>query len=381
MSFRSIHHWLVLATLVWVCLALVACSGNNAEGGDGSLSQDSIARQEELAQRKKLRIDSIMKRFPRIGYHRVAVTDRDVLDSLRRLYAKTDSTFTMYRIITLLNRKDLQFMRVGDTLVMPDSNYKDILAYSLFPQYWPGADTIKKIVVVSPKWQSYACYEYGVLVRFAATNSGEERKPSFPGRYAVNWKQRLRISSLNEEWELPYTVNIHQHAGSAFHQFEMPGRPVSHSCFRQFMHDAEWLFKWVRQAKYDTVKRRSIPFSGTPVIVLDVFDFSRRRGGPWLELESSQDLSIELPPDPVSVEEALIPISQVPHDSRGSLRNIKRYITADSVLRELGIIRDGVTLRESINYNKLKAKKEAAKKEAAKKRALENQKAAENANN
>jgi hypothetical protein len=381
MSFRSIHHWLVLATLVWVCLALVACSGNNAEGGDGSLSQDSIARQEELAQRKKLRIDSIMKRFPRIGYHRVAVTDRDVLDSLRRLYAKTDSTFTMYRIITLLNRKDLQFMRVGDTLVMPDSNYKDILAYSLFPQYWPGADTIKKIVVVSPKWQSYACYEYGVLVRFAATNSGEERKPSFPGRYAVNWKQRLRISSLNEEWELPYTVNIHQHAGSAFHQFEMPGRPVSHSCFRQFMHDAEWLFKWVRQAKYDTVKRRSIPFSGTPVIVLDVFDFSRRRGGPWLELESSQDLSIDLPPDPVSVEEALIPISQVPHDSRGSLRNIKRYITADSVLRELGIIRDGVTLRESINYNKLKAKKEAAKKEAAKKRALENQKAAENANN
>lgn len=376
MSFRSIHHWLVLATLVWVCLALVACSGNNAEGGDGSLSQDSIARQEELAQRKKHRIDSIMKRFPRIGYHRVAVTDQDVLDSLRRLCAKTDSTFTMYRIITLLNRKDLQFMRVGDTLVMPDSNYKDILAYSLFPQYWPGADTIKKIVVVSPKWQSYACYEYGVLVRFAATNSGEERKPSFPGRYAVNWKQRLRISSLNEEWELPYTVNIHQHAGSAFHQFEMPGRPVSHSCFRQFMHDAEWLFKWVRQAKYDTVKRRSIPFSGTPVIVLDVFDFSRRRGGPWLELESSQDVSIELPPDPMSVEEALIPISQVPHDSRGSLRNIKRYITADSVLRELGIIRDGVTLRESINYNKLKAKKEAAKK-----RALENQKAAENANN
>lgn len=360
-----------------MCLALVACSGNNAEGGDGSLSQDSIARQQELAQRKKLRIDSIMKRFPRIGYHRVAVTELRVLDSLRTLCAKTDSTFTMYRIITLLNRKDLQFMRVGDTLVMPDTNHADILAYSLFPQYWPGADTIKKIVVVSPKWQSYACYEYGVLVRFAATNSGEERKPSFPGRYAVNWKQRLRISSLNEDWKLPYTVNIHQHAGSAFHQFEMPGRPVSHSCFRQFMHDAEWLFKWVRQAKYDTVKKRPIPFSGTPVIVLDVFDFSRRRGGPWLELESNQDVSIELPTDPMSVEEALIPISQVPHDSRGSLRNIKRYISADSVLRERGIIRDGVTLRESINYNKLRAKKEAAKK-----RALENekQKATENNN-
>lgn len=375
MSLRSIHHWLIAATLACMCFALVACFGEHAEGGDGTLSQDSIAKQEELARRKKQRIDSIMRRYPRIGYHHVAVTDRSVLDSLRTLCAKSDSTFTMYRIITLLNRKDLQFMRVGDTLVMPDTSYTDVLAYSLFPQYWPGADTIKKIVVVSPKWQSYACYEYGVLVRFAATNSGEERKPSFPGRYAVNWKQRLRISSLNEEWELPFTVNIHQHAGSAFHQFEMPGRPVSHSCFRQFMHDAEWLFKWVRQAKYDTVKRRAIAFSGTPVIVLDVFDFSRRRGGPWLELESNQDVSIELPPDPMSVEEALIPISQVPHESRGSLRNIKRYITADSVLRERGVIRDGVTLRESIDYNKLRAKKEAAKK-----RALEKQKTLENNN-
>jgi hypothetical protein len=134
------------------------------------------------------------------------------------------------------------------------------------------------------------------------------------------------------------------------------------------MHDAAWLFKWVRQAKYDTVTRRPIPFSGTPVIVLDVFDFSRRRGGPWLELESNQDVVIDLPPDPMSVEEALIPISQVPHDSRGSLRNIKRYITADSVLRQRGIIREGVTLRESIDYNKLRAKKEAAKKKALEKK-------------
>lgn len=28
---------------------------------------------------------------------------------------------------------------------------------------------------------------------------------------------------------LPFTVNFHQYAGNAFHQFEMPGRPVSHS--------------------------------------------------------------------------------------------------------------------------------------------------------
>lgn len=358
-----LHRYIVV--LCALCLAISSCSHDQTADTDASISQESAAqKQQDSARRKQLQIDSIMKRYPRIGYHRIPITDRHILDSLRSVCAKSDSTFEMYRIATLLNRKDLHYMRVGDTLVMPDTNYTDVLAYSLFPQYWKGADTIKKIVVVSPKWQSYACYEYGVLVRFAATNSGEERKPSFPGRYAVNWKHRLRVSSLNEEWELPYTVNIHQHAGSAFHQFDMPGRPVSHSCFRQYMHDAAWLFKWVRQAKYDTSLRRPIPFSGTPVIVLDVFDYSRKRGGPWLELESNQDVVIDLPPDPMSVEEALIPISQVPHDSRGSLRDIKRYITADSVLRERGIIREGVTLRESIDYNKLRAKKEAAKKKA-----------------
>lgn len=362
---------LYITILCW-CAVASSCSGDTSGDDMSGFSGDSASRAEDSLTRYKARIDSITKRYPRIAYHRVPVATKGVLDSLRRVCAKTDSTFTMYRIITLLNRKDLYFMRVGDTLVMPDTNYSDVLAYSLFPQYWKGADTIKKIVVVSPKWQAYACYEYGVLVRFAATNSGEERKPSFPGRYSVNWKQRLRISSLNEEWKLPFTVNIHQQAGSAFHQFEMPGRPVSHSCFRQYLHDAEWLYKWVRQSKYDTTTHRMIPFSGTPVIVLDVFDFSRRRGGPWLELESNQDVLIELPPNPMSVEEALIPISQVPHESRGSLRNIKRYITADSVLRERGIIRQGVSLRESIDYNKLRKKKEEAKKRELEKQKQQN---------
>ena len=66
----------------------------------------------------------------------------------------------------------------------------------------------------------------------------------------------------------------------------------------------------------------------------------------------------------MSIEEALIPISQVPKESRGSLRNYKRYLTADSVLRERGVIRPHVKLLESINYNERRAKKAAAKRAA-----------------
>ncbi|MEY3385859.1 MAG: hypothetical protein RIR53_670 [Bacteroidota bacterium] len=335
-------------------------SGGSEEPPDSSSSANAIIDVE----RQRARRDSLMSRFQSISYHRVPITSRAVLDSFRRVCSPLDTARGAYRVMRLLNRKDIQYLRVGDTLVMPDTIMKDLRAYSVFPQYWEGGDTIPKIILVSNTWQSYACYEYGELVRFAACNTGEERKPSFPGRYSVYWRQRLRISSLNDAWKLPFTVNFHLQAGSAFHQFDMPGRPVSHSCIRQFLEDAEWLYRWVRVARKDTVRHTYIPMSGTPVIIVDVFNFARRRGGPWLELTSNDTVGIDLPADPMSVEEALIPISQVPKESRGSLRNIKRYLTADSILKARGVIRPHVRLLESINYNERRAKKAAAKKAA-----------------
>ena len=331
--------------------------------GVSSRSDESVKSISD-AERRRQRRDSLVRRFPNIAYHRVAISSKGILDSIRRVCGRSAETSDAYHAMRLLNRKDIQYVRLGDTLVMPDTIVNDLRAYSIFPQYWEGGDSLPKVVLVSNAWQAYACYEYGELVRFAACNSGEERKPSFPGRYAVNWRQRLRISSLNDEWKLPFTVNFHLQAGSAFHQFDMPGRPVSHSCVRQFIEDAEWLFRWVRVARKDTIRHTYIPMSGTPVIILDIFNFSRRRGGPWLELASNAPVTIDLPADPMSVEEALIPISQVPKASRGLLRNYKRYLTADSVLRERGIIRPHVKLLESIDYNERRAKKAAAKRAA-----------------
>ncbi|MBP7092896.1 MAG: L,D-transpeptidase family protein [Candidatus Kapabacteria bacterium] len=325
---------------------------------------DSVRAIEEQRDR---RADSLNSRFPKITYHRLPVDSKEVLDSIRRTFAKSKDTWTNYRALTLLNRKDIQYVRIGDTLVLPDTIIEDLRAYSVFPQYWPEGDTVKKAVFISNTWQSYACYQNGELVRFAACNSGEERKPTLPGRYAVNWRDRKRISSLDSTWILPFTVNFHLQAGSAFHQFDMPGRPVSHSCVRQFLSDAEWLYRWVRTARVDTVQHRFIPWSGTPVVILDIFDFRRRRGGPWLELTSNSDVRVEMPKDLYAIEEALIPISQIPKEVRGSLRDKKRYVTADSVLRERGIIREGVHLRESINFNKLRQEKKKRKLEAKKK--------------
>jgi hypothetical protein len=344
--------------------ALLVASCNETTTSDDTLNR---SQRDSAIQRRVLQVraDSAQKLKKAISYNSTVVT-ASVLDSIRTTYGKNESTWNGYRAFTTINRKDVHYVRIGDTVLLPSSIEEDTRQYSVFPWFYAEAASIPKIILISNKWQSYACYEHGVLVRFAACNSGEERKPTLPGRYAVNWKSKLRLSSLDSTWRLPFTVNFHLQAGSAFHQFDMPGRPVSHSCVRQFLKDAEWLFRWVRVAALDSAKR-FVPFTGTPVLIIDVFDFSRKRGGPWMELVNNEPAIQELPTTPMAVEEALIPMSQIPKDVRGSLRDRNKYLTADSVLKARGVIRQHVVLRESINYNKLRAerRKRAAKAKAS----------------
>lgn len=313
--------------------------------------------------------------LPFVRYTRTVIADKAQLDSLRRRFGKRDSTYTAYRALTTVNRRDLHFFRVGDTLMIPDTIVEDLRAYSVFPRVYAAAADIPKIIVVSNAMQSYACYEYGALVRFAAANTGTERKPTLPGRYALNWKARLRISSLNDEWKLPFTWNFHKYAGNAFHQFDMPGRPVSHSCIRQFLDDAEWLYHWGKGSQYDS-SGRAIPFTGTPVLIVDVFDYTRKKGGPWWDITSNREGIVALPDRPLDVEEALIPISQVPREVRGGLPNRRRYATAEDTLRARGVIREGITLSASINYNERKKERAARKAREQEERKKQEQNAA-----
>ena len=86
---------------------------------------------------------------------------------------------------------------------------------------------------------------------------------------------------------------------------------------------------------------------------MDMFDFTRKKGGPWWDLKDNT-FRITLPNDPLNFEEAWIPISQIPQSARGGLPNRERYIAAEDTLRMRGIIRDGVKLRASIQYSKRK---------------------------
>lgn len=309
--------------------------------------------------------------YPNIIYHQVYIENSSQLSKLKQKYKASVNNPYPNRVFLTLNRKEMRFMRVKDTLIVPDTIINDTRAYSVFPQYYHESRNIPKILLVSNKYQCYAAYEYGVQVKFAAVNSGKEKTQTYPGRYALTWKDRLRRSSLDSNWVLPFTWNFHKYAGNAFHQFAMPGYPASHSCIRQFMNDAKWLFEWGKGAKNDS-NVTQIWLSGTPVIIIDAFDFSRPKTGPWVALKSNQFKIDYLPEDPMEVEEALIPISQIPEDTRGWLPKVERYKYAEDTLRARGIIQENIRITPSVNFNKirrLKAKKKVA--EEAKKKLLE----------
>lgn len=297
--------------------------------------------------------------LPTIKFSKIYIADSTDLLRIRSEYNYEVGTSPEHKAFVTLNRKEFRFVRLKDTILIPERISDKITDYSIFPPCYPAGKDIPKIIFVSNKYQAYACYESGKLVRFAAANTGKERTQTYPGRYSINWRKALHHSSLDSNWVMPYTINFHYEAGNAFHQFTMPGRPVSHSCVRQFPSDAKWLFSWVDRPKMDSVSNTRI--KGTPVIILDAFDFSRKRYGPWMDLASNKSDVVKLPDSPMDYEEALIPISQIPHGARGRLKDIQKFEAAEQVLRDRGIIRPKVVLIETKNFNEIRRKRELEK--------------------
>ena len=324
------------------------CQGNSRN--ENTTDSVSVTKKVETKQEK------FVDPYPIINYKLDTIKSRKQLAEVISKFKKYPDSINAIKAFKLLNRKETRFMSVGSAVVIPDTIIKDLKAYSVFPQVYEGARKLKKLIVVSNRYLSYACYDSGRLVRFAACNTGKEKTPSYPGRYAMNWREKLHRSSIDSSWVMPFTFNFHKEAGSAFHQFDMPGKPASHSCIRQFAEDAEWLYNWSEGIKKDS-NGKFIPMSGTPVIIIDYYDFEKDKGNLWKRIKSNKDLILDLPKNPMDVEEALIPICQIPKESRWSLVNIKRYKYAEDTLRARGVIRAGVKLTETKNFNKLKREK------------------------
>lgn len=298
--------------------------------------------------------------FPEIKYRKFKFTSQ--LAKKRFLDSVTKLSSIAHTILNTLNRKQFSYIIASQEILVPETFTENRLAYSIFPTYYEGARNLPKLIIVSARYQALACYEYGNLVKFAPVNSGKEKTQTYPGRYALTFRQRTRHSSLDSTWIMHYYYNFHPDAGMALHQFEMPGYPASHSCLRMLESDAAWIYNWGVGYKRDSTGK-IIRLSGTPLIIIDHYPFGAEYR-PWMEITSNKSIKLTLPKDPMAVDEPLIPIIQIPEEVRGGLSNKHLYVIAEDSLRKLGIIRQGVQITPSVNFNKLRRlKKEKELKE------------------
>lgn len=180
-------------------------------------------------------------------------------------------------LLEKLNRVDLAHMKRLPQLVVP-SAWRAEIEYSPFPASYPAANATPKLIVVDQPAQAFAAYEYGQLVKWGPTSSGRKAKPTPSGLYHLNWKARSRTSTLSGEWRLNWYFNFHNQRGLAFHEFELPGVPMSHACVRLLSRDAEWIFGWGQGWTLDA--KGQLQANGTPVLIQGAYHFDQP--GPWL---------------------------------------------------------------------------------------------------
>lgn len=179
-------------------------------------------------------------------------------------------------LLEKLNRADLKHLLRLTKVVVP-SSFRDEMAHSPFPQQYPAAAATPKLLVVDQPAQVFAAYEFGKQVRWGPVSSGRKEKPTPSGLVHLNWRARSRISTLSGEWRLNWYFNFNNQRGLAFHEFDMPGHPASHACFRLLTRDAMWIFNWGESWTLDS--KGQLATHGTPVLILG--DYNYAAAPPW----------------------------------------------------------------------------------------------------
>jgi hypothetical protein len=214
------------------------------------------------------------------GYTRVVVT------SPRRMFALHDSLgANAWTWVMKVNRVDSAHVRQGDTLVVPLTPPApgDTLAFALspFPVGFAAARDTAKLLLISRRVQAFAVYDSGRLVRWGPVSTGRRETPTPAGLYHTNWKDKERYSTVDESWLLRWYLNLDNFLGVSLHEYELPGRPASHSCVRLLESDARWLYGWADT--WDVAEdRRTVLRHGTPVVVWGTWDWGGR--APWKRL-------------------------------------------------------------------------------------------------
>lgn len=179
-----------------------------------------------------------------------------------------------------LNRVDAKHVRDRDTLVLPAA-FGDSLALSPFPRELTAVRDSAKVLLVSRRVQAFAAYDSGRLAFWGPVSTGRRSKPTPAGLYHTNWRDEKRVSTVDDSWLLRWCVNIENREGVSLHEFELPGRPASHSCVRLLASDARRVYDWVDTWEL-SADGRVVARPGTPVVVFGEWAWGER--APWKRL-------------------------------------------------------------------------------------------------
>lgn len=211
-----------------------------------------------------------------VNYRLDSLTNPAQIDSFQNKYAEEHK-----RIIFALNRIDYGRLRVGSKMVIPDTLAIDLIKYSPFPENIEILDSIPKTVLIAQRIQGFALYENGNLIKWGPVSSGKRSTPTPNGLYYANYKAKLKISTVNGAWKMPYYFNFMNLYGVGIHEYSLPGYPASHACVRAYKEDAQFIYHWAQQWKLDNSGQK-IKKNGTPFMVFGEYDY--KNPYPWQKL-------------------------------------------------------------------------------------------------
>jgi len=248
-----------------------------AESTLAAMARDSAAR--SIAFHDS--VESVRRR----GYTRARVTSPHALFALRDSLGRAAWTWVLK-----INRVDSAHVHQGDTLIVPNVSPQpgDTLGFGLspFPLALDAVRDSAKLLLVSRRVQAFAVYDSGKLVRWGPVSTGRRETPTPAGLYRTNWKDKQRYSTVDDSWLLKWYVNLQNFAGVSLHEYELPGRPASHSCVRLLESDARWLYGWADTWRV-APDHRTVIQEGSPVVVWGRWDWGGR--APWKRLPEDAD--------------------------------------------------------------------------------------------
>jgi len=188
-------------------------------------------------------------------------------------------------VIYAINRIEASQVRIGKSIVIPDTLFNDIFSYSPFPKKLGLVSGIPKTVLISQRVQGFALYENGNLIKWGPLSSGKKSTPTPNGLHYGNYKAKRKISSVDEAWILPYYFNFMNFEGVGVHQYALPGYPASHACVRLYMDDAQYIYDWAKQWELNSNGQKVLR-NGTPFMVFGAYDYENE--SPWLQLATDR---------------------------------------------------------------------------------------------